>query len=132
MSTHALKKPLTTFALGLMTLLSIAIGLYAVAFQARMTGDPTFHARFDEMFVASTMHVIGGAVVLLVGALQFWKSLRTGYPHVHRWLGRLYLSFAIIGGIGGLILSPYSDGGLVAHYGFGLLAVVYLFSATQA
>ena len=121
-----------TGSLVLMTITSIAIGLYAVGFQARLVGDPTFHIRFDTMPVASTMHVVGGAVVLLVGALQFWRNLRTSLPQVHRWLGRLYLSFVLIGGIGGLILAPSSDGGVVAHFGFGLLAVLWLFSGAQA
>ena len=116
----------------LMTLGSLAIGLYAVGFQLRFSGSPDFHLRFDSMPVASSMHVIGGAVVLLVGAFQFWPPLRRRYPQLHRFLGRLYLSFVLIGGIGGLVLAPFSDGGLVAHWGFGVLAVLWLFSGWQA
>jgi hypothetical protein len=122
----------TSFSLGLMTLMSIAIGLYALAFQGRMLGDPSFHMKFDSMPVASTMHVLGGAVVLLTGALQFWPGLRRSLPAFHRWTGRLYLTFVLIGGIGGLVLAPSSDGGVVAHFGFGMLAVLWLFSGGRA
>ncbi len=125
-------KPLATFALILMTLMSFAIGLYALAFQARLAGDPTFHTRFDEIYIASTMHVVGGGIVLLTGGLQFWTRLRIRYSNVHRWLGRTYLSFVLIGGIGGLIMAPVSAGGVVAHFGFGLLAVLWLFSGARA
>lgn len=118
--------------LGLMTLLSIMIGLHAVGFQLRISGGPDFHIRFDQMPVFSSMHVIGGAVVLLVGGFQFWPNLRSRFPQWHRWAGRVYLSFVAIGGVGGLMLAPYSDGGLVAHFGFGLLAVLWLFSGWQA
>jgi len=131
-SLTGIKRPLGTFALILMTILSIAIGLYAFAFQARVAGDPMFHARFDEMYIASTMHIVGGGIVLLTGALQFWTRLRTRYINAHRWLGRTYLSFVLIGGIGGLILAPVSDGGIVAHFGFGLLAILWLFSGARA
>jgi len=129
---NTLNRNLVTTGLVLMTVSSMAIGLYAVAFQARLAGDPGFHLRFDSMPVASSMHVVGGAIVLLTGALQFWQSLRTKYPPLHRWLGRIYLSFVLIGGIGGLLLAPVSDGGVVAHWGFGILAVLWLFSGARA
>lgn len=132
MSIASRVNPITLSGLILMTIMSIAIGLYAFGFQAGMTGDPTFHVRFDEMPIASTLHVVGGGFVLLVGALQFWPSLRRGYPAAHRWIGRFYLTFVMIGGIGGLILAPVSDGGVVAHFGFGMLAVLYLFSGVRA
>lgn len=119
-------------ALGLMTLMSMAIGLYAIGFQLGLAGDPALHQRFAQMPVAAAMHVIGGAVVLLTGALQFWPGLRTGYRDFHRWIGRLYLTFVLIGGIGGLILAPFSGGGVVAHFGFGMLAVLWLFSGARA
>ena len=118
--------------LTIMTLMSIAIGLYAFGFQARLTGDPTFHLRFDSMPLASTMHVVGGGLVLLTGALQFWRGLRMKMPVLHRWLGRIYLTFVLLGGIGGLMLAPVSDGGVVAHFGFGMLAVLWLFSGGRA
>ncbi len=122
----------SAIGLTIMTLMSIVIGLYAFGFQFRLTGDPTIHLRFDNMLVASTMHVVGGGLVLLTGALQFWRSLRLKMPVVHRWLGRVYLCFVLIGGIGGLALAPVSDGGTVAHFGFGMLAVLWLFSGARA
>lgn len=113
-------------------LLSTAIGLYAVAFQLRLVGAPEFFQKFDASPVISGMHVVGGAVVLLVGGLQFWHPLRRTYPKLHRWLGRIYLTFVLIGGISGLLLAPQSDGGVVTHFGFGMLAVLWLFSGWQA
>jgi uncharacterized membrane protein len=127
-----MNRNLVTTGLIMMTVSSIAIGFYALAFHTRLVGNPEFHIRFDTMPVASSMHVIGGAIVLLTGALQFWQSLRTRYPQLHRWLGRIYLSFVLIGGIGGLLLAPVSQGGVVAHWGFGILAVLWLFSGARA
>ena len=56
-----------SLGLFLLIVLSVGVGMYAVGFQLRLSGDPGFHLRFDQMPVASSMHVIGGAVVLLVG-----------------------------------------------------------------
>lgn len=68
-----------------MVLASVAIGLYAFAFQLRLAGAGEFHTRFDEMPVFTGMHVIGGGVVLLVGGLQFVQNIRQNYPSLHRW-----------------------------------------------
>lgn len=116
----------------LMILTSIAIAMHAFGFLLQLSGSPEFHARFDTVPIAATMHLVGGGIVLLVGGFQFLSGLRRVRPVIHRWMGRLYLAFVAIGGVGGLILAPQSDGGLVAHFGFGLLAVLWLFSGWQA
>lgn len=120
--------------IGLVTMIAFSVGiaLYAFGFQFRFIGNPGFHMRFDLMPIQSTMHVIGGGIVLLIGGFQFSASLRRNRPQLHRWFGRVYLMFVLVGGLGGLMLAPYSSGGLVAHFGFGLLAVLWLFSGWQA
>lgn len=124
--------PWSSLLLVLMIISSLMIGLHAIGFQLRISGDPNFHRRFDEIPLFSSMHVIGGAVVLLVGGFQFWSGLRTRFPLIHRNMGRVYLGFVLVGGIGGLVLAPVSAGGLVAHFGFGLLAVCWLYSGWRA
>ena len=56
-----------------MTLMSLAIGGYAIAFQLRLIGNPEFHFRFDEMYIPGSMHVIGGGIVLLPGGLRSFR-----------------------------------------------------------
>jgi len=125
-------KWLSGLSLWVMILSSIGIGLYAFAFQAGMQGSPNFQLKFSEWPVFSSMHVIGGGIVIVTGGFQFWSKLRRDHINLHRWLGRIYLTFVLIGGIGGLVIAPRSDGGLVAHFGFGTLAVLWLFSGWQA
>lgn len=74
----------------------------------------------------SLLHFVGGAIVIIAGAFQFNAGFRSRYLTVHRWLGRIYVVGAIVGGLAGLYLAFYSSGGLVAHFGFGMLALVWL------
>ena len=124
--------PITITLLAAMTLTSVLIGLHALGFQLRVSGGPEFHARFDDFPVAGSLHVIGGAVVLFTGALQFWPMLRRRWPGVHRWCGRVYLTFVLLGGLGALVLAPFSAGGVSAHFGFGILGVLWLLSGSRA
>ena len=113
-------------------LTSIAIAFHAFGFQLRISGAESFHLRFDETPVFSAMHVLGGGLCLLLGGFQFSRRLRTKRPRLHRNFGRTYLILVAIGGIGSLVLAPNADGGLVARFGFGLLAVLWLSSGLQA
>jgi len=123
---------LTSISFWLMILSSVAIGMYAFAFQAGLQGGAGSHARFAESPIFSSMHVIGGGIVIVAGGFQFWSKLRRDHINIHRWLGRIYLTFVLVGGVGGLVLSPNAEGGLVANFGFGMLAVLWLFSGWQA
>ena len=41
-------------------------------------------------------HAAGGAIALVVGALQFSTRLRERRPALHRWLGRMYLAGVLV------------------------------------
>jgi uncharacterized membrane protein len=77
-------------------------------------------------------HVFGGAVALLTGPWQFSTRLRALKPRVHRALGYMYVSAIVVGGVFGLVLATMSMGGLVAHLGFGTLAVAWLTTTAVA
>ena len=44
-------------------------------------------------------HLTGGALALVIGPFQFWKSLRTKYLKWHRNLGKVYLIAILIGSL---------------------------------
>ena len=123
---------LARWRLGLLLVLSIPIGIYALLFQFQITGDPTFHARFDLTPIAGFLHVVVGGTLLALGGLQFSKRLRTNHPKVHRVMGRSYLIGVLLAGSAGFVLSFTADGGLVARFGFATLAIVWLWTGTQA
>lgn len=77
-------------------------------------------------------HFTGGGIALAIGALQFSRWIRLNHPVVHRWLGRTYVIAVLAGGFAGMTMSTAADGGLVARFGFGLLALIWLYTTVQA
>ena len=67
--------------------------------------DPAAYGMFWSRRGWLWMHLAGGALAMLLGALQFIARLRNRWPRVHRWTGRLYLLAMLIGitGAGGLV-----------------------------
>jgi uncharacterized membrane protein len=112
--------------------LSVMIAGYAFIFQAGLTGDSAFQARFAQIPLFAAFHVLGSGVALLLGGFQFLPGLRARRLNLHRWLGRTYLLAVLIGGIGGLMLATQAEGGLVSRTGFGLLGALWLTSGWRA
>lgn len=93
---------------------------------------PTYAAAHPFVQAAFYVHIVGGAVALVVGPLQFWRGLRERAPRVHRLLGRVYLGAVAVGGVAGLIIAPSSPAGFVGFFGFGTLAVLWLVTGWRA
>ena len=116
-----------------MTLLALAVAGYAVTMSFAPELRPSLvRALFAERPVSAFVHFMGGAIALVAGAFQLNTRLRTRFIGVHRWLGRLYLLAVVIGGVAALALALQSFGGLIAHAGFGLLAVCWMGSTLNA
>ena len=65
-------------------------------------------------------HMTFGAFTLLLGPTQFIGPIRKYAPTVHRWCGRLYVVFAILCSIFGLIFIILKGGVLVGGINMGL------------
>jgi len=116
-----------------MLLLGWLIAAYALA----MVAVPGIRSEIVRTHLAAlplalVAHLVGGAAALALGALQHNSRLRTRHRALHRWCGRLYVLSVGIGGVAALVLAGSSVGGLVAHVGFGMLAVLLLGSTGMA
>lgn len=110
---------------------------YFTASLRELAGDevglaPTYAETHPFVQGALYVHIVGGAVALVVGPLQFWRGLRNRIPRVHRWFGRVYLVAVAVGAVGGLIIAPSSPAGYVGFFGFGALAVLWLITGWRA
>ncbi len=116
-----------------MTFLAVGVALYALA-AALAPGlrTPFVEDMLATSFSGATLHFLAGAVVIIAGALQFNSWIRKNHLSFHRWCGRVYVVGVLIGGVAGLYLAFNSFGGVVTHFGFGMLAVGWLFSTTMA
>lgn len=123
---------ITTVGPWLVVALSIPIGIYAYMFQIGVAGADEFHLRFAQTPLRAGLHILFGGTVLVIGGFQFIPALRNNYRRVHRWIGRLYLLCVLAGGTAGFALSFQAEGGLVGRFGFGCLAIVWLYTGWQA
>ena len=76
------------------------------------------------------IHAISGAVVLLVGPLQFRPIVRRRWPAAHRIAGRTYVIGIWISSMTAAILIPAFDVSMTAKLVFGLLSVLWFFTTT--
>jgi uncharacterized membrane protein len=76
--------------------------------EALLGNAPPPSDSFDAGFVRwpglTLLHIIPGFVFMVLGPLQFVTTIRSRYPSVHRWCGRIYLASGLIIGVSGLIL----------------------------
>tara|TARA_R110002126_G_scaffold285314_1_gene435559 strand:- start:1565 stop:2170 length:606 start_codon:yes stop_codon:yes gene_type:complete len=111
----------------LMTLLAFGVAGYAIInFAVPGFRNPFVQNIFTHSPSAISMHLLGGAIAMIVGAIQLNTKLRIRYTSVHRWLGRIYVLAVTVGGVAGFILALNSFGGLVTHFGFGLMAICWV------
>ena len=116
-----------------MALLALGVAGYAVATALVPAARNPFVADLvGRLPVAAGLHMGGGAIALLLGALQFHRGLRTRRPRLHRRLGQGYVLAALASGLAGLFMATQSQAGLAARFGFGLLALAWLWSTARA
>ena len=118
--------------------LSIAVASYAVIAYAGWPVGTVLHPDVRASFASHSAgvlyaHVFGASVALLFGPVQFWAHVRSSWPMLHRWLGRLYLGVGVvIGGVSGAVLAWQAYGGPWSRAGFLSLALAWLASGAVA
>jgi uncharacterized membrane protein len=112
----------------LMLITSLAVVVYGTRY---FIFHPTDH-HFSHFLLPLRLHIAGGMGALLAGPWQFSQRLRTRALKFHRWLGRFYLLSVALGSIAGFLMATVSSEGMPTHLGFGMLAVLWFFTAVQA
>ena len=96
-------------------------------------GDPeSFSQFFREKYLRHLLlvriHGVTASLTLLLGPVQWLRSR----DRIHGWLGRLYLTNVLVGGLTGLALGTIALGGLIAQSGFCLMAILWLYTGWKA
>ncbi len=115
---------------GLLAFLSVGVAGYAWYFapQIQNLSPDIFGNLFARPWL--TVHAAGAGLALMVGAFQFLPAVRRRRA-LHRFLGRTYASACIVGGAAGFVLAFGTTFGPPAGWGFGLLAVAWLYTTVQ-
>jgi hypothetical protein len=119
-------------------------GLYILAFYAAALLDGNmekWNEALPRLYETTTpaatagigMHFFAGGVILALGCVQFVEWIRSRYPAVHRWTGRVYVTAAFLAGVGGLtfIAAKGTIGGATMDVGFGIYGVLTGGAAVQ-
>jgi uncharacterized membrane protein len=78
------------------------------------------------------VHVTCGGIALLTGWTQFSQRLRSRYMRWHRLAGKVYVVAVLLSSTAGLFIAMFASGGLVSVMGFGMLALLWLFTDVVA
>jgi hypothetical protein len=128
------RSTIRAWAFGLLAFLALAIGAYALVMygtpdhlhkQPFVTGKGSLPDLWYNILWA---HAISAGIALAIGWLQFIKKLRHHAPNIHRLIGYMYSTMITIGGLTGLYLAFYANGGWFAQVGFGSLSVLWLYT----
>ncbi len=123
-----------------LTSLAIAVfaaGRYATGSLARLADQnaglaANYTHRGVVIQAAFYLHVVAGGLALLASPWQFAARLRERRPGLHRWLGRVSLVAIALGALAGLVIAPVNRAGIGGFFGFGMLAVLWGYSALRS
>ena len=117
--------------LGTITLVSAVVRLMDMSNGvARFSSD----VRYLQNPLATWMHVVPGLIFLIVGPLQFSRTIRARWIRLHRILGRVFIVtgvFLVVISFGIVFMFPTIGGVVtaVANFTFGLLLIFALIKA---
>ena len=121
---------------GLFAFLAIAVGLYPGLYlilgrNFGLLGGKSEVLLNDTIWNAAFYgHITLGGLALLIGWIQFSKSLRKKRMSLHRKIGMTYFVSVLISSICGIYIGFFADGGIVSSLGFISLGVIWLYTTS--
>ena len=90
-------------------------------------------AGFARHRLLTMVHIIPGMLFMVLAPLQFVRRLRSRWPRVHRWTGRVVVASGMIIGGTALVMSPQmAIGGVNETAATMLFAIIFLFALVKA
>ena len=91
--------------------------------------DPATYGLFWPRRGLLWMHLAGGSLGMVLGALQFVAPLRRGYPRIHRWTGRAYLLAMLCACVAAAALTATMPAGPAVRIAFAATGIAWLCTA---
>ncbi|HEX4543744.1 MAG TPA: DUF2306 domain-containing protein [Candidatus Acidoferrum sp.] len=105
---------------------------------ARFAGNFAPARALDDIFAlhrsVTLAHIIPGLLFMVLGPLQFSKSIRSRHLRFHRWSGRIFVASSFVIGLTAIWMSLAvpAIGGLNQAAATLLFAILFLFSLVKA
>ena len=88
---------------------------------------------FSRHMALTLVHIVPGALFLVLALLQFVPSIRAKHLQVHRWLGRILVVSGLVIGISALVMSyTMNIGGVNETAATTLFGILFLFCLIKA
>lgn len=125
-------KTLQAIVWGFGSLAALGVAIYSLGYFMQSDDAPLLKVHGGLNRLVLLIHIMGSLVAIVTGPTQFLPGLRARFPKSHRANGYLYFTGVAVGGSAGLYSATVSMGGLVAHTGFFLLAMLWMSTAAQS
>jgi uncharacterized membrane protein len=91
-----------------------------------------FLGKFNSYPGATLLHVVPGALIMLLAPFQFSRRVRTRHIRLHRWSGRTIVALAIPMGLSGLFFGLFVPfDGRVEASAVGVFGALFLFAVLR-
>ena len=121
-----------------MAVFAVFIGLYPLRFiglpysEGLLGSKPLELLQSTFYLPAFYTHIFLGGLALISGFSQFFPILRKKRSGLHRTLGKVYVLAVLLSGLAGLGIAFFATGGFIPALGFGLLAILWLYTTANA
>jgi uncharacterized membrane protein len=103
------------------------------AVSARYNPARALDRAFDDRRTLTLVHIVPAMLFMILGPLQFVRSLRAKYPQIHRWSGRIFLAVSVVVGLTGLTLAfGKTVGGVDEKAAIALFGSFFLIALAKA
>lgn len=122
----------------LFALLAILTGIYPVIYfiidrRFGLLGTKNSALLADVYWnTAFYVHIVFGAVALLVGWMQFSNSFRSKYLSIHKLTGKIYIFCVMMSAVSGLYIAFNATGGWITTLAFVTLDIIWFYSTVNA
>lgn len=122
----------------LFALFSMLIGLYPVQYLLNegnsgiLKDKPDWLLNSEFYKISFYIHIVLGGLALLIGWVQFSTKLRRNKPHVHQFIGKVYVLSALLSAGSGFYIGLFADKGPWTSVGFCSLAAMWFYTTLSA
>ena len=83
-------------------------------------------AWIKEHPINASVHLIGGAIALIIAPCQLWSGIQNRMRSAHRLAGYIYCFAVLSSAVSGIYLSMHSKAGPIGDIGFFLLGIIWI------